>query len=441
MKATLLAFFIVCLLPLDALPNAKDEVPWTGKIPNFANEPERWKDLVDDLYKKGYYYGVIDASERMLKFFEDKETLEYLYAKIIDTVDKGYVHSTVHLFGPSQIELEDPYRSQTYYIYKALINYDRGTDKWAEAYLKNVDKEKFPKFRFSRALAAYSEDDVEDAFKKYQEVLSSVDADTPRPLIVKSIRNLARIHFEKREFEKAKDIYESVLLRLNPIQPSDWLEAAWTRYRLGEYPEVLGHLYNLESESGKGTIHLDKYIMRALSYVSTCDIENVKKVHASFEKDLGGVVRAIKQGRAITRHPVWKNIYNPEALKYREKHQILDRLVSERKQIKALKRSNRALASYLYDSAIARTQVEARYFQEQAVESTAREVIYLSESLRFLGFQAQRERYSPLKVFNLDDKAPTIEEVEGQLKIRWPQFGDYWRDERLLLKGKLVDQC
>src|SRR5262249_3187973 len=127
--------------------------------------------------------------------------------------------------------------ANSYYMYKALVALDKGVKKWGDSYLVTVDTENFIKYTFYQAIEAYRKKDLATAETLLQKVLSKKPQDRYLSLEKKAARTLARIYFEQEQYARSYDIYRNFLLRVNPLEPNDWMEAAWDLYYLKRHEE------------------------------------------------------------------------------------------------------------------------------------------------------------------------------------------------------------
>src|SRR5262249_4791115 len=150
----------------------------------------------------------------------------------------------------------------------------------------------------------------------------------------RTARTLARVYFDQGEHAKAWDIYANFLLKLNPAQPSDWVEAAWNLYRLKRPAEALGMLYNLESKAAASTfVNLEKYRLRALVYRSLCQPAAADSLIESFDKEFGKTLEGIKRGEPLSRLDQLVRIEVPENLEYRQLSLAIPYLNAELAQV------------------------------------------------------------------------------------------------------------
>ena len=419
---------------------------WTAKLEKEYDKKELWFDLLDALLENEMHYGAMAAAHRMLTYFEVVDAKNKAYRAIISLIDEGYPFSVRRYFVTGDLTPDKEYEfSNSYHFYKGLVNYQEGMEKWAKNYFSLVDKEHYPKYLFFEAINAYRDKDFKKAKEFLFKIIKSETEKSDESFINKAVRTLARIYFEEKRYDKALGIYTDYLLKVNPRQPEDYLEVAWIYYHLEQNDKALGALYNLTSKSSPVRDHLEQYVLRALIYREKCMEEAVQRLADRFDYKYKSALEGIKQGKALKQFDILDQVFVIENQEYFQNIYTLGELKRERAGISRLPSHVRDVAEFLYDTEIVKYKRLVLLEEDLASQRAARELLIMSESLKFLTFDVRREKYNPDKVF--------IEALEGQDKnlvndigdnkyeIRWIQTGDFWRDERNSLRGKLVDQC
>lgn len=438
MKKTIsVLVLLVCSAPVRAAGG------WRGEIPAPARESQSWVTLLQALKDGGMPYGAMAASARMLTFFGDLASKEAAYRSVVDLIDQGYPFSVNSLFVAGDLEARgDAGFVNSYNLAKYILNHEKGMERWARQYYEKMDGESFPKYQYYLAVQAYAQGKLPESIDRLRKILAADKGEGSGALAVKSARTLARIYFEKKEFEKAVGIYNSFLLKLNPIQPSDWLEAAWCDYYLKRYPEALGMLYNLESRAAGPVISLEKYTLRALIYRENCAVQSAEAMIGSFDRDFGAALTGVKEGASPSRFPALAQVETGAGSPFLELGREIADLQRESQGIDAkLEASQRGLARYLYDSELKQLQAEQRSVTEDALEHSAEELVTISEHLKFLKYDVARQKYDPDQVFRATPRVASAADGPGAFQVRWPQQGEFWRNERLTYKGVITQQC
>ncbi len=438
---------LLLILPIffSAAPAMASE-KWQGQIPKIAENPDDWSQLVTELMNHEMYFGALAGSHDILNFFSDLNSKELAYGTIIKLIDLGYPFSTRAYFIPGDIDPpgKDNF-GQSYLLYKALVNVDKKMLKWADYYFNKIDKDNFPKYLFFQAREAYVHGQPYEAMDLLRKILQQATGPESLSLAKKAARTLARIRYELGQYDKSFEIYDSFLLKLNPVTPSDWLDAAWSQYQLKHFSEALGLLYNFESHASGPTRLLEKYVLRALIHREYCSVASTDALIRSFQADFGEIIDGIKLGEPLTKYPMLAKIEHPETQEYRQFTQTLSAFESESARVGELPARLQSLAKFLYSSESAMMVRSQQIFQDRALEALARHLVILSESLRFLKFDVARERFDPDRVFAAPPPVVNLKLIDEtddkNFRVHWLQWGDYWRDERLLYRGLLENKC
>lgn len=421
---------------------------WTSSPPKAAERPEDWPPLINALLEQKMNYGALASARAALKFFADLQTKEMAYRAIVRVVDLGYPFSTLADFVPGDLDFSGPAGrepfAQSYMLYKAMVNLEKKTPKWADYYFDKIDKENFSKYLFFRATEAYRSKKHVEAVGLLKRALAQISGPEQESLARKEARTLARIYYEAGQFEKSLEIYRTFLLKTNPLAPTDWLEAAWNEYKLKRFDDALGTLYNMESKAGAGAAALEKYVLRALIYREKCARDATDALIRAFNAEYGKTIDAIKLGEPLSKFPQLAKIDDPETVEFREIAGAVEELESESQRISSLPSKVRPIASFVYSAESTYLKRRRKLYEDKALESMARRLTIMGESLRFLRFEVERERFDPERVFAEappPETGPLIDGDEKTFRVHWNQWGDYWRDERLFYRGMITSKC
>ena len=342
----------------------------------------------------------------------------------------------------------------SYNLMKYILNHEKGMDRWAKQYYERIGSDSFPKYQYYLAIQAYAQgtpDGMKLAVERLRKILINDNGKGSGALAIKTARTLARIYFERKEYAKSLDIYRSFLLKMNPVHPSDWLEAAWDEYYLKKYPDALGLLYNLESRAGTKEVSLDKFTLRAMIYRDNCAVDNAQAMIGSFDQDFGTALEGLKQGESPRKYPILSRVESGRGSNSLQLIEAIDALHGEQNQIEPrLPETLRPLAKYLYESEDKMLGMELKSASEVAADAAAELLVTTSEQLKFMKYDVARQKFNPDEVFTQTSAHPLAEGLEGDdlhsnpedgFKVKWPQQGDFWRNERLSFQGRMTSQC
>jgi tetratricopeptide (TPR) repeat protein len=416
---------------------------WVAPIPRGMENADEWHTLLGELKNGKFYYGSLIAAQRILTYYTDLKSKELAYQTLIELIDLGYPYSLRLLFMPGDLEIAGKYPfDQSYNLYKATINLDKNMSKWANIYFSRVDKETFAKYIFYNAIEAINDKKIPEAEVLLKKALSQLKDPLDFSLAAKVARTLARLYYQVGQYAKALDIYQSYLLKLNPIQMTDWLEAAWALYKLDRYNESLGYLYNLGSRDAKSEELLEAFVIRGLIYRELCDTRGINELILAFEKDYGKVIEGIKLGEPLRVYPKLDLILTNEGAELHQHQRLIKELELELPRTKELEHFR--MTRFLYESEIAHLRKLTTTKEDLAWQGAARQLVIMGESLKFLKFDVIREKFNPDKVFEKDDEDPKarVENIsDNRFLLHWLQWKDFWRDERLTYRALLKNRC
>ncbi len=418
---------------------------WQSELPKVAKESVSWTRLVSELKEEGLYFGALAASKRILSYFNDLETKQAAYKTIIELIDQGYPFMTRKLFVIGDIDPQVSYQiNNSYNLYKGMINRDKKLAKWAKHYFSQVDKINFPKYLFYKAVESYQKKKLDQAIDQLRTIMKMDLPITYGSFSRKVARTLARIYFEKENYKRSLEIYQKFILKFNPIEPSDWIEAAWNLYFLNRHSEALGHLYNLESRAVDDQLHLDRFVIRALIYRELCASDQIVALLSSFDQEFGSTINGIKRGKSLGQFKELERIQEIDHSEYYEMSVLLKKLGEEETRIDKMSSDSTEIAKYLYRSEFKRLSRERRLHYEPQMRRAAESLVMISEALRFLKFEVAREKFNPDVIFTSrkEKKLGFLGEVfDDKFNVHWVQMGDFWRDERLNYSAAVSDQC
>ncbi|MBC7385291.1 MAG: hypothetical protein H7301_03890 [Cryobacterium sp.] len=445
MRFNILALtFLTTLSMIPVCDAATPKKNWDAQLPKAMIDQVDWPAFLDELRDQKLPVTEFVAAARMITLFKDVALREFAYQSLIRLIDRGFAQPVQDLFMSADfVPTGDPNFVDAYYLYKTILNKNRGMETWAKNYTSSISHKDSPKFSFYQAVQAYDKKDYETAENLLQSILKQDLGPENSELIKKSIRTLSRIYFEQKNYGASYSLQKDFLLRLNPIQPADWLEAAWNLYHLDRPSEALGMLYNLESKSGASVGDLEKYALRGMIYRKLCDGESAEKLLVSFDREFGKTLTGLRRGEPLASLPQLMKLNFPGNSEFRQMNALLSGLVTETKKYKTLKKSSQIIARHLSETETRYINRNRRAMMEETMKRAAEKLLMTSEQLRFLQFDVQREKFNPNMVFRPAPAAvTTIEDTAADgFNVRWAQLDDFWRDERNKFRANTVNRC
>ena len=437
----IIVILILCSLGASGAQRKK----WQGTIPKEAQEPVQWKALISYFMKKGYYHSALAASLRVQTLFDEVSSKDTAYRALAQVIEKGYPYPLAQFFETADIEPgEDSEFIRNYFFYKGKANAKKGLERWAKAHFSRIDKDTFSKFRFYSALLSYEKGKLEEAIDLLKPLLDRDYGPEEELFAHKVARTYARILFEKNEYAKSLSVYDTYLLKTAPMNPTDWLEAAWNLYYLRRYEETLGYLYNLEATSSENYITLERYVIRALIYREFCSAQKMQSLLEGFESKYGDTLDRIKNGIALQQMPQLKTLRVAESEAFLQATGLRRELARESALIDDIPDDLDNLAKHFYQSESKELQAHITLYEDEALEKAASELITLHENVKFLKFDVEREAYKPEVIFRKKQQAvrPKLQDDgDANFVIHWEQDGEFWRDERMKYRGIVSSEC
>jgi hypothetical protein len=445
-----LVFCLSTLAQSEGTKTEKAEEGWQAPLYKIAQNPEYWAEFQRELLNRNLFYGAMAAALRGLQYHGDVDSKQSSYEILVALLDQGLPIRVREAFHVGDIEpTGDPNFINSYYLYKSMLNAERGLTRWSEFYKKQITQTDFTKLYFFQAIQKYQEKKFSESRELLEKILAQNEKTPLKVGFLKKVtRTLARIYFEEENYKKSLDIYKNFLLRLNPITSLDWLEAAWNAYYLNEHAEAIGYLYNLESKTFSDWEYFERYLLLALIYKDFCNTDLLKALSRRFKDRFGETLQKIRMGEPLRKIPKLLEIYPKGSFQFIEETELIRGLESESKQISVLPSRFEPAARFLYRSEISYIKRNREMKLDDALSKAAEQVVMLYESLRFLGFDIAREKFNPDVIFQQEDKrrASSTLLVKRNSKaetyeLAWRQYGDYWRDERMLYRGKITNLC
>ena len=147
--------------------------------------------------------------------------------------------------------------------------------------------------------------------------------------------------------------------------------------------------------------------------MDVCATDSVESLIKEFTTNFGTEINGIIKGKTLTNLNTLRQIYLPKHQEFFQANMTIDRLRKEFPLLSSIDGTLLLLAEYLYKSELAMQTTAIKFYEEDAINAAANELIMLSESLKFLKYGTAREKFNPSNVFKEKDSRMLGEEIEN----------------------------
>ncbi|MBI5547361.1 MAG: hypothetical protein HY901_26050 [Deltaproteobacteria bacterium] len=334
------------------------------------------------------------------------------------------------------------------HYHKGLIALRDGNLRWANNHFSKLHPGTtyFARARLVGAVQKMTrENDMEGALADFEALASE-------PVATREVRNearvgAARLYFEKGEYDKTDQYYDSVELpELDAGRGEIYLEKAWTYYRRGEASQAMGVLLALDAPSFRDLFLPEKYILASLIYKDRCHYLPAKRaargftrrykqalqlIHerGNFKDDLRLVRAALEQDAAVRRAGEFVELLGRE-------RDLVDQYTS-RFESSGLTRKLRGI----YDRALAEATRQRESMLKRALTSAADRLLRDEEQVRLLDYEIGLDLYKRVKKGNYAARMAVNDPAVGEVDVVYEFDGEYWNDELKDYRLFLPSRC
>ncbi len=327
---------------------------------------------------------------------------------------------------------ELPADVQAFVDYLQGLNSARvGLDEWAEARFARIPASSPYRARadYVKAVRKVARGDLEGAEADMEALLERKNL--PEDLAIEIERSLARLEFERQDWEAALEHYEDIRA-LAPDDPELLLEMAWAHYYNGDSRRALGLLLALDAPVYHDLIAPERFLLEALALRRLCQFGAARQAAVRLRERHGAAIDDIYSGI-----PLQQSLALRAAAGLRGGTRPLTRfrlrLEDERRTVETLAGElGPALAAdllSLYDRGLAeaRRREDRKILEE--VDGLADELLYAEEGVRLilheLGVALLRGRRRPSGI----EEAPPPEIPLTGERAFFRFEGEFWTDE------------
>ena len=284
-------------------------------------------------------------------------------------------------------------------------------------------------------------------------------------LRTQSILNMARVHYERRQYRKAFRQYSNIQ-RDNEYWLDTIFESAWAFFILKKHNNVLGNIHTMHSPFFVDRFYPESYILQAITFLRLCRFPQVKQSQRAFRakykpinvalrrliseyrsrpREFFDIVKSYKDGSLNRYQKAWPiinslartNVFKSSFATVRKSDQELSRLSSTPTTWRNVGLEDE-LSTFLTKKREAAMLTGGTYLIETALESH-QYLKELSSQTDFIQLEMNLGKIDKLreklKVVASREEERTnfiggLQELKvGQKLEYWPFQGEYWEDE------------
>ncbi len=348
-------------------------------------------------------------------------------SELISTNEFGVLHPDIQSF-------------VSYHL--GMYNLIHGFKKWADAEFEKIKPNTYwgQQKQYLIALGEVARDRTDSAYNKLKAQYESPT--THERIKQKVIIQLARILFEKKEFNKAFEFYKEAKPPLRE-EGRLLLEKAWTLFYLKDFSKALGLLETLEIPYYRASIDPEIHVLRMLIYKQLCHYNAVKNEVKKFHKNFDSAIRDIKLRRPLDENPL---IASHSLLPYKEQERanFIHLLRTEQGILKTFDWQEYPFYINLVKDYKNKEKQIIRELQEKIennAKNSAKHFLEIKEEIEFLNYSTNLDQLRIIKKGeNRSYKSERISPITFD-RIFWPIKTEYWKDEFPDYKVLINSRC
>lgn len=268
------------------------------------------------------------------------------------------------------------------------------------------------------------------------------NSDTHPKIKQKVTLQLARLHFENFDYNKALTLYDSVT-SLPHEEHQILYEKAWTYFWLNRYSETLGNLHTLRAPLYQLYLYPDTYLLEILSLRALCQHQMAKNAARRFDIQFKSTLNHIKSNQRLDQNFQLAQVISTDR-SLNIYIQLIQKLKLESDSLQAnpkLTKQSLTFLKKLYQDTEAQFLKELKILYHPSLNFHAREFIDLNEQIKLLDYLIGLDQnLVSKKMASNTVKMDTEPKVTFQL-LHWPFESEYWIDEISHYQVFVQDQC
>jgi hypothetical protein len=407
--------------------------------------------LADDLWRLGFSHAAVVYWADVAKTRSRAEILPEALAKLEEvTTQTAYDEELVErevLFG-TDFGFIPPSALDYVQFHKGMAAYKTGNLRWAWNHFDKLHPGTAYAARAKLVHAVHKmtqKNDVEGALADFEALAKEPSA--PREVRNEAKISAARLYFERGEYERAHQGYDSVdLPELDPGRGQLYLEKAWTFYRRGDASRAMGLLLALDAPSFRELFLPEKYILASLIYKDRCHYLPAKRAVRGYIRRFKRALTLIHERGNLKEDPRLFKAALEQDDRARRAEQFVDLLQRERDLIDQLASRfdksglTRALRQ-IYDRELAEATRQREVLLKSSLEAAADRLLRGEEQVRLLEYEIGLDFFKRVKKGLASSASAVRDEPVLPAEIAYVFDGEYWNDELKDYRLFLPSRC
>lgn len=396
------------------------------------------------LFKMGYTHAAVDSLTNLVARKPNPQIVSYvleLMERISRTgsfdrallIDRALCDQS---YGFVEGEVSD-----FVHYYQGEYDWEHGLFSWGDEHFTKIRPDSYyhTKYIFKRALRSIYNDRLDEAISDLKKVI--LKAENGSTLKDDARKTLARLYYERGNFEKADFLYQQIEMNIVE-QAQNLLERAWVHYRMGNAERAMGLLYSFEAPSYVNSFTPEFYILKSFIYKDVCHYKTAMQVLEQFKARYGQSLENIYQ-----RNPLQDNeamllvLLNKTRVK--KVWQFLNLL--ERESALVVHEVEPNLKAYLERLyTLKRKEIENRFkvLVNDEYEKMANAMLKFEEEAHLMEYEIGIDMYQRVHTFHVEDEQPKEKKSEEVKDVAIYAFqGEFWNDELDDYEVVLPDKC